>query len=396
MMRFDIEFKDSKFILVNYSLSDAEESYLQSYITKTNQYKIIGYSEDKPVHSLYQPPLNSLPGIRYLEGRLARKFRKEKIPVSATISITKNCQCDCDNCHFTYFEHSVKSNLKLDEFKEAIRQAVELGVTTIILSGGEPLLRKGLYKLIESVDKDKANVILYSNGEYLTYDRCKKLKSAGLYGVFVAFDSWKEEEHDQQRRREGIFSKAVEAIENVNKSGMLSGMNTYFSSDGLKYDRFEKFVEFAKTIGVQELTIQDYIPTGKDLKKNSAMFSDFQRRLIQEWVKKFRKKQNYPGLSVQSTLTDGNCGRVHCFGGATHFYLTAAGEMCPCEYTPISIGKFPERSIRFLWAKMGITKPFASRSKSCRMQDPDFHKNYINQIPDVGPFPYPMDRLEKI
>lgn len=395
-MRFNIKIKDSKFILENISLSSAEEKYLQLYINKVNQFKIIGYSNDMPVHSLHQPPISSLVGNRYLEGKLAQKFRKEKIPESITISITKNCQCDCEHCHFTYFEHSVKNNLKLDEFKEAMRQAVELGVTTIILSGGEPLLRKGLYKLIESVDKDKANVILYSNGDYLTFDRCKKLASAGIYGIFVAFDSWIDEEYEQYKNREGVISKAVEAIENINRAGILSGITTFFSSDHLKRDHFEKFVEFAKRIDAKELAIQDYNPTCKALRNESRVPSEFQKKIIQDLNNKFKKKQNYPAISFKSIMIDGDYGLVQCSGGSTHFYLTAAGEMCPCEYMPISIGKFPERSIRFLWAKMGITKPFASKSKSCRMQDPDFHKDYINQIPDSGPFPYPMDRLEKV
>jgi MoaA/NifB/PqqE/SkfB family radical SAM enzyme len=342
-----------------------------------------------------QPPLNSQPGIRYLKGILDRKFRKEKTPVSATISITKNCQCLCKNCQFMYYQHTMKNNLKLDEFKEAIRQAVELGVTTIVLSGGEPLIRKGLYKLIESVDKSKANVILFSNGEYLTLDRCQKLKSAGIYGIFVAFDSWTKGEQGDTQQTDDMFSKAVTAIENINKAGILSGIHTYFSTERIRYDRFEKFVEFSKKIGAKELIIQDIVSTKKEATIESKILKEPQRKLIQEWVKKIKKKKNFPGISFQSTLLNGNSNSINFFGEKTHFYVTAAGDMCPYEYAPISIGKFPERSIRFLWAKMGIAKPFANKDKSFRMLDPEFRKKFINQIPKQGPFPFPIDRLEK-
>ena len=156
-MRFEIIYRDSSLTLINKSLTNKEEKYIQEYLDQINTYKVIGYSNFSPVFSLYQPPLATPAGIRSLEMRLSRKFALSRFPATATISLTKACQCECVHCSAVFYNHSVKENLSTENLIEALSQTVDLGVTTLILLGGEPLLRKDLNKIIRSIDKQKTN-----------------------------------------------------------------------------------------------------------------------------------------------------------------------------------------------------------------------------------------------
>ena len=252
-MKFEVLYENNCLSLKNYSLGLKEEKYIQEYLVQINKYKVIGYSELSPVFSLYQPPLATQAGIRSLEGRLRRKFQLSRFPASATISLTKACQCECVHCSAVFYNHSGKENLSNENLIKALSQTVALGVTTLILLGGEPLLRKNLNQIIRSIDKEKTTVILFTNGEYLSSETCRELKSSGLLGAFVSFDSWREDEHDRLRERKGLFKKALCAIDNMNQAGLISGVSSYLSPQRLSENGFEKMIHFTKEIGARKI-----------------------------------------------------------------------------------------------------------------------------------------------
>ena len=388
-MSFRIFYSGEKLSLSRVRLPDDQAGYLQCYVDQLNRYRIIGFHERSPVFSLYQPSPATPVGRRALKKRLERRFHGERIPATATIAVNKACQCECNHCSAAFYNHSVKREMSSPELKEAVRQSVDLGITTVIFLGGEPLLRRDLEDQIAAVSKDKATVILFTNGEYLTPSKCKTLKEAGLYGVFVSLDETDAKTHDVFRARYGLFDKAVEGIGNLKKAGVLVGISSYLSPERLKQNIFERMMEWGKNLGVNEATFFDAIPSGRWLKEEGHLLSAGDRQKIAGLVKSYRSRTAYPGLSVQSTMTS-VCGSSFCFAANTQFYLTAAGEMCPCDFTPLTIGRFPEHSIRELWEKMIRTAPYNQRAKSCRMQDPEFRSRYIRPIPPAGPFPYPL------
>lgn len=391
-MSFGITYQNGKLQLMRQELDESAALYLQSYLDRVNSYNPIGFYGGSPVYSLYQPPLATSCGVRSLEMRLNRRFEKKRLPATATIAINKACQCDCLHCSAVYYNHSLKKDLVFDELKKAFLETVSLGVTTLILLGGEPLLRKDLVSLVDLVPKNLSSVILFTNGEFLTYEKCVQLKEAGLMGAFVSFDSYLASEHDEARRRPGLFDKALRSLGHLKKSGLIAGISSYLTSQRLREGYFEKMMELAKRSKVDEVTFFDAIPSGRWIRSHEVLLQPQDRKDIKELVKEFRNKTGYPGLSVQSTMTSEG-GSAHCFAANTQFYLTASGEMCPCDFTPLTVGRFPDFSIQKLWEKMIELPPYHCRAKACRMQDPSFRKKYIFPIPENGPYPYPLSSV---
>lgn len=393
MTDFSIVYQKNQLFLQTGSLKEKYRQYLEAYLAKVNRYKIIGFHEKSPVFSLYQPSLSTAVGIRYLQMRLLRRFENCRRPATATISVTNACPCDCIHCSAYFYNRSSKKNLSMSELKLALIQTVRLGATTIILLGGEPLLRKDIFDLISSVPKESAIVILFTNGENLTPVTCRRLKQAGLMGAFVSLDSANEEEHDRLRRRHGLFTRALIGLSNMQDAGMLAGISSYLSPRRLRENGFQEMMELAKKVKACEVTFFDAIPSGRWLKDTSCLLTPGDRIEIRELVLHYRFEKNYPGLSVQSTMTS-ECGSAFCFAANTQFYLTASGEMCPCDFTPLTAGRFPDQSIADLWNKMITTPPYNERAKSCRMQDAAFRKKFIETIPPEGPYPFPLNFLD--
>lgn len=368
------------------TLSPEAQGYLENYLLQCSHYKIIAYYQKSPVYSLYQAPLQTGPGIRSLEMRVKRRFENRRIPANATIAVNRACQCECEHCSAVFYNHSSKKDLDSIQLRQALEESVELGVTNLILLGGEPLLRKDLIDQIQEVNKQKSVVTMFTNGEYLTWDCCQKLAEAGLMGVFISIDSTDEKTHDSLRKRPALFRKALQGIENLQKAGILTALSSYLSPTRLQEGVLEEMMEFGKKLGVQEVTFFDAIPSGRWIHSTDHLLQENDRKRIAERVRFYRKHPDYPGISAQSTLTSEG-GSAFCFAANTQFYLTAHGEMCPCDFTPLSIGKFPEQSIRSLWEKMTKTPPYDCRSKSCRMQDQEFRKKYIEPLALEKSFP---------
>jgi sulfatase maturation enzyme AslB (radical SAM superfamily) len=133
-----------------------------------------------------------------------------RTPHVITVAVTYNCQCDCLHCSAAFYKEEVTRNrnaLSLGELQDAVRQAVDLGATCVVLTGGEPLLYEGIYELIASVDPARSVCPLFTNGEFLTERTVEKLKQAGIYGVFVSVDHADAARHDQNRQRPGLSKR---------------------------------------------------------------------------------------------------------------------------------------------------------------------------------------------
>jgi len=377
---FQVEYREQQFHLKSsIPLEEKITKYLENTLTQSSRYKIIGHFKDSPVFSLYQAPLASQVGARALWMRLRRRFLQQRIPSTATIAVNRACQCLCEHCSAVFYNHSSKPDLDFEHLLQALKETQNLGVTQIILLGGEPLLRRDLEKMVSCLNPDLSIFTLFTNGEYLTVDRVKALKEAQVMGVFVSLDALDAKTHDQLRKRPGLFSKALQGIENLLKQDLLVAISSYLNPERVEQEQLDQMLEFGKNLGVHEVTFFDAIPSGRWLKNTEGLLQESDREKIQARVNYYRKQKNYPGISAQSTLTSPK-GSAFCFAGNTQFYLTAHGEMCPCDFTPLTVGKFPEESIEKLWEKMISYKPYCYRSKSCRMQDLKFRSRYIDPL----------------
>ncbi|MFN3505236.1 MAG: GTP 3',8-cyclase MoaA [Caldimicrobium sp.] len=108
------------------------------------------------------------------------------------ISITDRCNFRCIYCQrkgpFTYLPH--KEILTYEEIEEIVRVAVKLGVKRVRLTGGEPLLRPGVEKLIQRLATlpELEDLSLTTNG-YFLLEKAELLKKAGLKRINISLDT---------------------------------------------------------------------------------------------------------------------------------------------------------------------------------------------------------------
>ena len=138
-------------------------------------------------------PAQAIPATGLLSDTLGRPLRDLRI------SVTDRCNFRCSYCmpkevfdkDYPYLPHTAL--LTFEEITRVARQFVAHGVRKIRLTGGEPLLRKNVERLIEqlavlrTVDDEPLDLTLTTNGSLLAR-KAKSLKAAGLQRVTVSLD----------------------------------------------------------------------------------------------------------------------------------------------------------------------------------------------------------------
>ena len=109
------------------------------------------------------------------------------------VSITDNCNYKCIYCR-TGEVGAQYADLAIDEYLRLIRLFVDLGITKVRLTGGEPLLRRGVVELVQQLARmrtltgEPLDLALTTNGHLLD-SLAGPLKAAGLDRVTVSMDA---------------------------------------------------------------------------------------------------------------------------------------------------------------------------------------------------------------
>lgn len=138
------------------------------------------------------------------------------------ISVTDRCNLRCVYCMpeegVKLISHS--EILSFDEIVEVCKTGVELGITKIRITGGEPLVRKGIVNLVESIAKIPGieDLSMTTNGILLD-QFAQNLKSAGLMRVNVSLDTVDPDEYTRITRG-GKITDVIKGIVAAQKAGL--------------------------------------------------------------------------------------------------------------------------------------------------------------------------------
>ena len=125
--------------------------------------------------------------------------------------VTYRCNAFCEFCHFGVHENFKDTPYaKLEDFKSNVKQLAELGVKFIDLTGGEPLLHKGIHLMAEYAKKMKMQTSITSNG--LLYPKFAEKLLGSIDLLHFSLDSPDEEEHNKIRKVD-CFNHVFKSIE---------------------------------------------------------------------------------------------------------------------------------------------------------------------------------------
>lgn len=174
------------------------------------------------------------------------------------ISITDRCNLRCYYCRPEdgITQKSRKDVLSYEEIYEFVKMASEMGINKVRLTGGEPLVRKDICKLVSMISSIPAikDLALTTNGVLLA-KYAAKLKTAGLKRVNISLDSLKPERY-KEITRVGKISNVLAGIEEAKEAGLTPVKINCVILKGINDDEKDDFLKFGREHGLEIQFIQ--------------------------------------------------------------------------------------------------------------------------------------------
>ena len=202
------------------------------------------------------------------------------------ISLTDLCNLRCMYCMPINGVKKIHHEeiLSLEEIEEIAKAFIDLGVTKIRLTGGEPLIRKNILKLVENIaNQNKVkDFAMTTNGLHLK-KYAKDLKEAGLNRVNISLDTLNESKY-KSITRGGSLKSVLDGIKEANKVGLtpikintvlIGGFNVNEIEDFVNLTKYEnmdiRFIELMPIGEAKDWSLDKFVSNNKVLQSVRAL-----------------------------------------------------------------------------------------------------------------------------
>lgn len=291
------------------------------------------------IKATFKNPKESAFMLRFAAAsRTASKKRRkaedigEHIPPFLIASITSKCNLHCAGCYSRCNHATVDSEpvrqLTDEEWQNVFDEAEELGISFILLAGGEPMLRRGV---IEAAGK-KQNILfpIFTNGTYLDekylelFDKCRN-----LIPVMSIEGS---RELTDERRGAGIYDKLIANMDEIKKRGLIFGASVTVTTRNYREVTSQAFLDSLAEKGCKVVIFVEYVPVTEESRELAP--TDAEREFMQNEIIRLRETRpemvyiSFPGDEKSS----GGC----VAAGRGFFHINSHGGAEPCPFSPYS------------------------------------------------------------
>ena len=292
------------------------------------------------------------------------------------------CSYNCAHCT-SAGKPQAHDEVSTETAKRIVDQAYEFGANFFGITGGEALLRKDLFDIIEYARTTGLNTSLITDGRIIDG---KALESIVRNEVRVSISIDGGKETNDFVRGKGAYAASVKLVEHLSKENLLDCLvytlaNTKGSVTNVNEKDFVDVLDLAEKYGARWVIYHGMIPHNKDGASLKACPSPQQNEWA--WNKLFDLQAAYKGkpainvyypayarVAKQRGTTDWDNWFNHFFLGRCFFgkFMSIAenGDAIPCSYNDVyRFGNIKTQNLQSIWDKMQDSEFFASvRDKS--------------------------------
>lgn len=314
----------------------------------------------------------------------------EKVKKGESIAILQfqydyTCNFACQHCDITRLRRKTKDRFfTINDVRELSRQADEMGLAHIVITGGEPLVFPDLDDIITAIDPQKFYITSDTNGWFLDIKKARHLKSIGLDKIQLSLDSLSADEHDDFRRKPGSHKRAIEAIDASLDAGLNIILATVVTKQRVRSEEFIEFLEFAKkkNVGV-------FVTYAKPVGEWEGNYDILINKDDMDYLRQLEKKYN-----VFTHLTPSYGLNLGCIAVKRMVSITKYGDIMPCPYIHTSLGNFFEEPLKKIIERGMKIKYFRNYIDTCLIaEDRKFINDYETKKIYGKPLPVPYSEV---
>ncbi len=263
------------------------------------------------------------------------------------ISVTDKCNLRCVYCMPLEGLPWLKRAeiLSYEEIVEIVQVMAGMGLKRLRLTGGEPLIRRDVHKLVAGLSAVPGieNIALSTNAVLLE-EQAEALRDAGVDRINISLDSLRPERVERIARRPGSFEKILAGLDAAVRVGFDPIKVNVVLMRGENDDEIEAFAELTR-MHPWHVRFIEVMPTGSNLELSASQFVSCEEalerlRLVERLVPTEGPAGNGPAAYYRYPGAPGTIGVItpmsHNFCGACNrMRLTADGQLRPCLFGAI-------------------------------------------------------------
>ncbi len=312
---------------------------------------------------------------------------------SISWNLTQRCNLRCAHCYMSAFAGADASReLTTEECRRVMDEIAQVNPNVfLILTGGEPLLRKDLFHLAAYATEKGFTVVLGTNGVLLRERQARLMCQSGIQGVSISLDSTDPKRHDAFHHHLGAWQGAVRATEVLRAEGIDFSIHTSVTSWNV--EEVPAMIDLAGSLRAKVLNFFFLVRTGRGkyltditpemYERILTYFArvqdvgDGQRAIPQETSAFDRQAEPWsvPAGRAGRLLIRAKCAphfrriiytldprssllRNYAHGGcpAGKYYcrITPNGDVTPCPYMPVAVGNLRQQAFSAIWQDAAV------------------------------------------
>lgn len=303
----------------------------------------------------------------------------KKVPIYVQFAVSNKCNLRCSMCN-ALASRKGERELDLSEIEKLANILKNLEVAIIVLTGGEPLIRKDSPEIIKLFSDRGMEVRLQTNGILVDEEIVKNLIQSGLREVTISLDSLDAQKYDEITGVVGSWQRIIKGIalfsQYLPEKANMSGINVVVSKRNI--EEVPKIIEFVARIGFYASLIPIHISNNASeefiVRKNSPDFKfhpeDFPmidriyEKIISMKKNGFNIYNSYRYLSESKEFLKNNKVNWRCDSPFLYFSISPSGNFLPCVDIPANISMLDEGFFRKFHSEEFI-EPIRKKVENC-------------------------------
>ena len=317
----------------------------------------------------------TIDGLFYIPKRLLlnRKY-KTVLPRLLMIDPTSSCNLRCTGCWAADYQKN--SNISYEKLDELLAEARKIGVIEVLMTGGEPLMRKAdILKLCRK--HNRLTFGLFTNGTLVDEAFADEMVELGNLNVYLSIEGFREE--TDMRRGIGTYDKVIAAMDILRKRDIGFGFSICYHSKNYLTVTSDEFLDFLREKGAWFGWMFTYLPIGSDADTSLCCTAE-QRAYVKEKIEDYQKRKKFTIIDFPNSGHKS----IGCVAASNDFaHINANGDLEPCAFCHYSDVNINDMSLT-----EALRSPFFKRFRNSK----PFSSNFLRPCPflDVP------DAIEKI
>lgn len=266
-----------------------------------------------------------------------------RAPVLVIWEMTRACALSCKHCRAEAIPRRNRDELSTTEAFALVAEIAAAGARLLVLSGGDPLMRDDVYKIVERAQLLGLKVAVSPSATgRLTADALHRLYIAGAHSISLSLDAPDDTNHDAIRGVRGSFARTIRAAEVARSIGLAVQINTTLSR--VNHEWIEEFVPLLTSLEVATWTVFFLVPVGRasvesmlDAQETEAAYARlYELSQITPFPIKTTEAPSYRRYVAQ--CEPNSEWRAGVGDGRGFVFVSHVGDICPSGFLPLVAG----------------------------------------------------------